>query len=42
MTQSSPWNGFNTTYSSPYFVDPTQTLFNELGKAFMEEVLLFV
>ena len=32
--------GFDDTYCCPYFLDPTETLFNEIGRAFMDEVII--
>ncbi|XP_973259.1 alpha-N-acetylglucosaminidase isoform X2 [Tribolium castaneum] len=37
MSKMAPWNGFNDTYCCPYFLDPTEPLFNEIGKAFLSE-----
>ncbi|XP_044254830.1 alpha-N-acetylglucosaminidase isoform X2 [Tribolium madens] len=37
MAKMDPWNGFNDTYCCPYFLDPTEPLFNEIGKAFLSE-----
>ncbi|KAJ3658550.1 hypothetical protein Zmor_010284 [Zophobas morio] len=37
MDMMGAWVGFDDTYCCPYFLDPTETLFNEIGRAFMDE-----
>jgi alpha-N-acetylglucosaminidase len=37
MVQIGTWNGFNDTYCCPYFLDPTDELFNKIGTAFLLE-----
>jgi hypothetical protein len=32
------WNGFSDEHCCPYFLDPTENLFNEIGTAFVAEV----
>lgn len=40
MTEVGVWNDFNDTrYCCSYFLDPTVSLFNDIGKAFLTEVL---
>lgn len=38
MVELGSWNGFNDTYCCPYFLDPSDDLFNKIGTAFLEEV----
>lgn len=38
MVKLGPWNGFNDTYCCPYFLDPTEELFQKIGKLFIEKV----
>ncbi|XP_066253772.1 alpha-N-acetylglucosaminidase [Euwallacea similis] len=37
MTKMSRWNNFPDKYCCPYFVDPTEDLFQTIGKLFVEE-----
>ncbi|KAJ8919374.1 hypothetical protein NQ315_016467 [Exocentrus adspersus] len=37
MTKMARWNDFNDTYCCPYFLDPTEDLFQVIGKMFLDE-----
>ncbi|CAH0560993.1 unnamed protein product [Brassicogethes aeneus] len=37
MTKMEVWNDFNDTYCCPYFLDPTEDLFNKIGTIFLIE-----
>ncbi|XP_076252647.1 N-acetyl-alpha-glucosaminidase isoform X2 [Rhynchophorus ferrugineus] len=37
MTLMSKWNNFADVYCCPYFIDPTEDLFQTVGKMFLEE-----
>lgn len=38
MTKMTVWNNFPDTYCCPYFIEPTEDLFQTVGKMFIEEV----
>lgn len=38
MIQLEIWNNFNDTYCCPYLLDPTDDLFNTVGRTFLYEV----
>ncbi|XP_045479200.1 alpha-N-acetylglucosaminidase [Harmonia axyridis] len=37
MVKLGSWNGFNDTYCCPYFLDPTEELFQQIGKSFIQK-----
>ncbi|XP_056649230.1 alpha-N-acetylglucosaminidase isoform X2 [Diorhabda sublineata] len=37
VTKMNVWNHFNESYCCPYFLEPTENLFNVIGKMFLEE-----
>jgi alpha-N-acetylglucosaminidase len=37
MDMMGAWNGFSDEHCCPYFLDPTENLFNEIGTAFVAE-----
>ncbi|XP_063910098.1 alpha-N-acetylglucosaminidase-like isoform X1 [Zophobas morio] len=39
MVEIGSWNNFNSTYCCPYFLDPTEDLFNQIGSTFLSELI---
>ncbi|XP_044749402.1 alpha-N-acetylglucosaminidase [Coccinella septempunctata] len=37
MVKLGTWNNFNDTYCCPYFLDPTEELFQKIGKMFIQK-----